>query len=103
MDACATETDEHANGARHIARVEAIEWWRRGVERTDLVAVWITARNIIVDVANQTAPALDDSWRGPATYATRSADSTHEGGALGWMEIHENGTHKRAVLRGWID
>jgi protein ImuB len=28
-------------GARHLARIEAVEWWRRGSQRHDLFAAWI--------------------------------------------------------------
>lgn len=67
---------ESLSGAVRLARVEAFEWWRRGVERRDLFAVFL-----------------------PVETSEASETSGHKN--LAWVE--QDGSGGDARLCGWID
>lgn len=57
-----SEGDEPGNKSRHLARIESVEWWRRGVERRDLFAVWIASLDFTLTEASESASASDGSF-----------------------------------------
>jgi protein ImuB len=68
------EREEVVGRAQCLARIEAVQWWRRGVERRDLVAAFL-----------------------PVESHARTK-------GLAWIELHyRKGDAGDAQLRGWID
>jgi hypothetical protein len=64
------------DGGQHLARFEAVEWWRQPVQCRDLFAAWI---------------AIDAAGRGDK-----------RDGALAWLELSAY-PGACPLLRGWID
>jgi hypothetical protein len=83
----------------HLARVEAVQWWRRHGQkegdRRDLYAAWLGIKSV--------------SGEGPR----KNHEMNHEMGALAWVELtaslrerdsdHDRDRREGALLRGWID
>ena len=114
-------------GARHLARIEVAEWWRRGVIRSDWFAAWLDGgarggpRSAPLDGGARGEPRsapLDGGARGEPRSAPldggarggpRSAPlvdregATGRGYGLGWVELGPSPGSKQPELRGWID
>jgi protein ImuB len=75
-----------------LVRIEAVQWWRFGLQKGDLVAAWLPShRDMKANGDNRDVHHRESKPR----------DVFGDVGALGWIELCERGNEAR--LRGWID
>lgn len=82
-----------------LARVEAIEWWRRGFARHDMAAAWTAVGSEFGKIpSSRRADELHVEPRARALETTTRA--------LAWVELasqSDKPTEVRVSIRGWID
>jgi len=82
-----------------LARVEGVEWWRRGFTSRDMAAAWT-----VVGGGSRRAPSSRKANELRADFHVGTPEmSTH---ALAWIELasqSDKQAKEHAAIRGWID